>query len=93
MDGIHTMLFTLLVTWGIVTAALICLLIYRGTLESHEDDQIFLDSSGDSMASEQRVIVARIAGLSRPITLLIVASSLLILSAGAIWLWQGFKSF
>lgn len=93
MDSIHTMLFTLLVTWGIVTAALICLLIYRGTLESHEDDQIFLDSSGDSMANEQRAIVARIAVLSRPITLLIVASSLLILSAGAIWLWQGFKSF
>lgn len=93
MDDIHTMLFTLLVTWGVVTAALICLLIYRGTLESHEDDQMFLDSSGDSMAREQRVILARIAGLSRPITLLIVASSLLILSAGAIWLWQGFKSF
>ncbi|MGH9701345.1 MAG: hypothetical protein ACRD52_18040 [Candidatus Acidiferrales bacterium] len=93
MDGIHTTLFTLLVTWGVVTAALICLLIYRGTLESHEDDQIFLDSSGDSMANEQRAIVARITGLSRPITLLIVASSLLILSAGAIWLWQGFKSF
>ncbi|MGH9698657.1 MAG: hypothetical protein ACRD5R_00360 [Candidatus Acidiferrales bacterium] len=93
MDGIHTTLFTLLVTWGVVTAALICLLIYRGTLESHEDDQIFLDSSGDSMANEQRAIVARIAGLSRPITLLIVASSLLILSAGAIWLWQGFNSF
>lgn len=93
MDSVHNMLFTLLVTWGIVTAALICLLIYRGTLESHEDDQIFLDSAGDSMASEQRALVARISGLSRPITLLIVASSLLILSAGAIWLWQGFKSF
>ena len=93
MDSVHNMLVTLLVTWGIVTAALICLLIYRGTLESHEDDQIFLDSAGDSMASEQRALVARISGLSRPITLLIVASSLLILSAGAIWLWQGFKSF
>ena len=44
MDSVHNMLFTLLVTWGIVTAALICLLIYRGTLESHEDDQIFLRS-------------------------------------------------
>lgn len=89
----HSTLIALGITWAVVTAVLILMVIYRVTLSSHEDDQIFLDSSGDSMAREQRAIVARIAGLSRPITLLIVASSLLILSAGAIWLWQGFKSF
>lgn len=93
MPTVDSTLFVLLVAWGIITAVLICLLIYRSTIESHEDDQMFLDSSGNSMASEQRAIVARLSRLSRPITLLIVTSSSLLVIAAAIWLWQGFKSF
>jgi hypothetical protein len=93
METISLTLFTLLVAWGVVTAALVFLLIYRGTLESREDDQIFLDAAEESMASEQRAIVARIDKLSRPITALIVASVVLLLIAAGMWLWQGFKNF
>lgn len=93
MPTVDSTLFVLLVAWGIITAVLICLLIYRSTIESHEDDQMFLDGSGNSMASEQRAIVARLSRLSKPITLLIVTSSSLLVIAAAIWLWQGFKSF
>ena len=83
----------LMIVWGVITAGLICLLIYRGTLEAHEDDQIFLDAAGDSMASEQRALVARIDKLGRPITLLIVTSSALLLVVAGIWLWEGYKNF
>lgn len=93
METISLTLFTLLVAWGVVTAALVFLLIYRGTLESREDDQIFLDAAEESMASEQRAIVARIDKLSRPITALIVASVVLLLISAGMWLWQGFKNF
>jgi hypothetical protein len=93
METIGSTLFGLMVTWGVVTSALICLLIYRGTLEAHEDDQIFLDAAGDSMAREQRMIVARIDKLSRPITLLIVASCGLLVVIAGIWLYQGFQKF
>jgi hypothetical protein len=89
----HSLLFVLLVAWGVVTGVLICFLIYRGTLESHEDDQIFLDAAGESMASTQREIVARIERLSRPITLLIITSGVLLLIVAGLWLWQGFKNF
>ena len=37
----HDFLMTVMMAWGAVTAILICLLIYRGTLEAHEDDQVF----------------------------------------------------
>jgi hypothetical protein len=93
MEAISSAMFGLMVTWGVVTAALICLLIYRGTLAAHEDDQIFLDAAGDSMAREQRSIVARIDKLSRPITLLIVASSVLLVVIAGVWLYQGFQKF
>jgi hypothetical protein len=93
MDTFHDILYTILIAWGVVTAALVCLLIYRGTLETHEDDQIFLDAAEESMASEQRVLVGRIEKLSGPITLLTVASSALLLVVAGIWLWQGYKNF
>jgi hypothetical protein len=86
-------LLGVLVVWGVVTAALIALLAYRGTLEIHEDDQIFLDKAGDSMASEQREIVARIDKLSKPIKMLMISSIVLLVVAAGVWLFQGFKNF
>jgi hypothetical protein len=93
MGSMHDFLMILMVAWGGVTAILISLLIYRGTLESHEDDQIFLDAAGDSMAAEQRSIVARIDKLGRPIMMLMVASVGLLLVAGAIWGWEAYQRF
>jgi hypothetical protein len=93
MESIQGPLLGVLVVWGVVTAALIALLAYRGTLEIHEDDQIFLDKAGDSMASEQREIVARIEKLSKPIKLLMISSIVLLVVAAGVWLFQGFKNF
>ncbi|MGA8224490.1 MAG: hypothetical protein WB780_22790 [Candidatus Acidiferrales bacterium] len=93
MDSIHDMLYALLVAWGVVTAVLICVLIYRSTLETREGDQIFLDAAGESMASEQRALVARIDRLGRPIMVLIVLSSALLVAVAGIWIWQGYKNF
>jgi hypothetical protein len=93
MESIEGPLLGVLVVWGAVTAALIALLAYRGTLEIHEDDQIFLDKAGDSMASEQREIVARIEKLSRPIKLLMISSIVLLVAAAGVWLFQGFQKF
>jgi hypothetical protein len=60
-------IFYLLVAWGIVTAIFVVLLIWRSLLESHEDDQIFIEASGDRMAKEQRDLIKKINTLSRPI--------------------------
>jgi hypothetical protein len=83
----------LLIAWGIVTAVFLGLLIWRNLLESHEDDQLFLDSAEEHMAKEQRQLVARINTLSRPIMLTgILAGALLLLVAG-MWLYEGLKHF
>ena len=93
MEELGTTLFSLLVGWAVVTAVLICMLIYRAMLGAHEEDQIFLDKAGDSMAQEQRLLVARIEKLSTPINLLITVSVLLLLVIAGIWLWRGYKNF
>ncbi len=83
----------LLVVWGVITAVLIIAMIYRSTLETREEDQIFLDAAGDSMANEQRALVAKIEKLGRPITALAVVSGLILATIVGLWLYQGFKSF
>lgn len=86
-------LLSLVVAWGVVTVVLVCLWIYRATLESHEDDQLFLDAAEESMAKEQQILVGRIGRLSRPITALMILSGALILVIAGLWLYQGLKSF
>jgi len=83
----------LLIVWGVITAVLICAMIYRSTLETREEDQIFLDAAGDSMAQEQRAIVAKIEKLGRPIAALAVVSGLILVTIVGLWLYQGFKNF
>lgn len=79
--------------WGVVTAGLICVLIYRSALSTREGDQIFLDASENTIASEQREIVAKLERLSTPLTALWIASGALLLAIAGVWLYQGYKNF
>jgi len=83
----------LLIAWGIVTAVFLILLIWRSLLESHEDDQIFLDSAQDHMAKEQRELVSKINTLSRPIMTSGIAAGGLLLVIAGLWLYEGLKHF
>ena len=83
--------FYLLVVWGIVTAVFIILLIWRGVLSSHEDDQIFLDAAEEHMAREQRELVTKINTLSRPLLITGVLSGILLLLAGGLWIYEGLR--
>ncbi len=82
-----------LIAWGVITSILVCVWIYRSALENREEDQIFLDAAGDSMAREQRLIVARIERLSRPIVALMVLSGVLLVTMAGMWIWQSVQSF
>ena len=83
--------FYLLIVWGIVTTVFVILLIWRGVLSSHEDDQIFLDSAEEHMAREQRELVAKINALSRPIMGTGILAGVLLLVIAGMWLKEGLK--
>jgi hypothetical protein len=88
IETIHTTLLVLAVGWALVTTILIFIWIYRSTLETREEDQLFLGSAGDIMAAEQREIVARIEKLSRPIITLAVVSGTLLVAVAGVWIWE-----
>ena len=83
----------LLIAWGIVTAVFLGLLIWRNLLESHEDDQLFLDAAEEHMAKEQRQLVARINTLSRPIMLTGILAGILLVVVAGVWLYEGLRHF
>lgn len=83
----------LLLSWGVVTAVLVILVVYRVTLSSREDDQIIISKAEDHIAAEQREIVSRITQLSRPIFALSVTSGVLLAASAGVWIYEGLKSF
>ncbi|HLJ86879.1 MAG TPA: hypothetical protein VKZ53_08645 [Candidatus Angelobacter sp.] len=54
------MMTALLILWAGLTTILVLLLIYRGTLNMHEDDQLFLDDAEAHMAKEQQELMTKI---------------------------------
>jgi hypothetical protein len=82
-------LFVLLIVWGVLTAALIALLIYRGTLTMHEDDQLFLDESESHMAREQIEIMQKVNKLGPFVKILGTASAVMILGIAGVAIYQG----
>jgi len=83
----------LMISWGVITCFLVVLVVYRGTLSSKEDDQIFIDAAEQHHYQEQLVIIDRISRLTKPIIALAIASGALLLASAGVWIYQGFLSF
>jgi hypothetical protein len=84
-----SMLMWPLIIWGVLTAVLIILLIYRSTLTMHEDDQLFLDESASGMAQEQAEIMAKLNKVTPFVKWLGAASGVLILVIAGLAIYQG----
>ncbi|MGH9727185.1 MAG: hypothetical protein ACRD33_10430 [Candidatus Acidiferrales bacterium] len=86
-------LLIFLISFAVALGAWLCLIIYRGTLEAHEDDQIFIDAAGDSMARAQRELVARIEKINPVIRAVMIAWITLAAITAGLWIWQALQSF
>jgi hypothetical protein len=48
------------IVWAVVAVILLIILGYRGTLTRYEEDQIFLDASGNHQEQEQHEILLKL---------------------------------
>ena len=83
-----SMISMLLIAWGVLTVALILLLIYRSTLTLHEDDQLFLDEASANLRAEQEELQVRMKRVTPYVRVLGAASGLLILFIAGMAVWQ-----
>ncbi len=77
----------LFILWGGLTLVLVVLLIYRGTLTMHEDDQLFLDSAEDHMQKEQQELLMKMNRITPWVRILGACSAVLIFVIAGISLY------
>jgi hypothetical protein len=83
-----TPLVWLLSVWGALTAVLVVLLIYRGTLTMHEDEQLFLSETESQAEKEQIELMRKVDKLSPIVRWLGGASGLLALLITGLLIYQ-----
>ena len=81
------MMTALALVWGALTLALIVLLIYRGTLTMHEDDQLFLDSAEDHMQKEQQELLFKMNRLTPWVRICGAGSALLLVVMAGVYIF------
>jgi hypothetical protein len=82
----------LLIAWGIVTGIFLLLLFYRSMLTRREDDQLFIDESASSMATEQRELLAKVNQINPLVKLAGAMSGLMILAIAGWAVYIGLNS-
>jgi hypothetical protein len=82
-------MFLLLVAWGILTAILIILLIYKSTLTMHEDDSIFLNETESQMQKDQTEVLAKMRKIAPIVKVLGALSGVMILVIAGLFIYQG----
>jgi hypothetical protein len=93
MGDISGPLAYLLLSWGLITVALVLLLVYRATLSSKEDDQLYLNKAEISMmGSDQAAVITRLHRLAKPIVALAILSGILLVASASLWVWIGLSN-
>ena len=85
-------LIWLLIVWGVLTAILIILLIYRSTLTMQEDDQLFLNESESHMQTEQTELLMKVNKITPIVKVLGAFSGVMILVIAGLFIYQGLNS-
>ena len=76
------------IVWGVFTACLIILLIYRSTLTMHEDEQLYLDNSNSHMQEEQTELLVKVNRLTIPVRVFASGSGVFLLVMIGLWISQ-----
>jgi len=84
-------MIALAIAWGVVTTVLVILLIYRGTLTMHEDDQLFLDEAESQMQQEQAALISKIDKLQPYVRAMMAGSGALLALLVALLVYDGIQ--
>lgn len=81
----------LLIVWAGLMAAFLLLLVYRGALSMHEDDQVYLHDEKSTLQTEQEEILYKLRRLQPYVRGLGVLSGTLTLIIAGLLIYDGIK--
>lgn len=81
-----------LIMWGVVTGIFLILVFYRSTLTRQEADQLFIDESSASRATEQSQLIAKVNRINPLVKLVGATSGLMILVIAGWAVYNGLNS-
>jgi hypothetical protein len=84
-----TPMLMLLICLGVLLAILVVLLIYRSTLEMHEDDQLFLTEGESQMAKDQQELQRTLGRVEPAVRWLGALSGVILLAIVGMWIYGG----
>ena len=79
----------LLIVWGVITGALVVLMIYRSIVGMREDDQLFLNRAEAQLEREQREVIATLTRTEPYVKVLGATSGLLLAVIAGLWVYEG----
>jgi Tfp pilus assembly protein PilN len=82
-------MFMLMALLGVLASVLVVLLIYRNTLEMHEDDQLFIGSAESHMAREQEELQAKMSKIEPMVRWVGAACGVVLLTIAGLWIYVG----
>jgi hypothetical protein len=92
MFGIPAPLVFLFVSWVVVTAILVGLLIYGRMVSAAENRFHFRRLENEELVAEERTITEKLNRLKRRAIPLAVLSGVLLLATTAVWVWFGLRA-
>jgi len=82
------MLSALMVGWGIATAILVVLMIYRALLSNHEEDRLFLTEAEAAEEREQIKLAGKMKSVGRFSLIFGILSGVLMLAIAGMWTYE-----
>jgi len=79
----------MLILLGVLLTILTVLVIYRNTLENHEDDQLFLSEGESHMAKEQAELQMKMNRIEPMVRWVGALSAVILLAIVGLWLYNG----
>jgi hypothetical protein len=76
------------VIFAIFAIGLIVLVIYKGTLTMHKDEQLFLDDASSHMQAEQTELLVKVSRLILPVRVFGTGSGVFLLVLVAMLIYQ-----
>jgi len=87
------LLSSVLMLWAAVTVAFVAVMIWKSFAGINEEDTLILSGVEAKAAVEQQEIIARVERLASWAKILGIASLVLLLLAGGIWIYPGIVAF